>query len=81
MEQKRQKVKEESAELVVGLGTAIELQGRSGMNVTSKGLTHPCKSVDDRSHVGLSITPAEAFRQGARTGAARLAFTKIRMLM
>jgi hypothetical protein len=40
-------VKEQkSAQPVVGgLHTAIELQGRSGMNVTLKeGLTHPCKS-------------------------------------
>ena len=34
-EHERQNAKEESAEpVVVGLGTAIELQGRSGMNVT-----------------------------------------------
>jgi hypothetical protein len=33
--QKRQKLEEDSAE-PVGLRTAIELQGRPGMNVTSK---------------------------------------------
>lgn len=35
--QKRQMLEEDNAEpVVVGLGTAIELQGRPGMNVTSK---------------------------------------------